>query len=150
MSRRPTPKKGQTVHVTLRCQNKAFNLKPSKFSEDLNSWIACLPNFFAIQLHHYVIMSNHFHFLLTPFENNFGDAMCYFTTNVAKFLNYEHDKCNHIFGNRYAATVIGSTDHLMNCIRYIYQNPIRAGIAKSLDDYPFLVLDITPVLVEPV
>ncbi|MFH1729820.1 MAG: hypothetical protein ABIA04_15515 [Pseudomonadota bacterium] len=63
--------------------------------------------------------------------------MCYTFSNLAKYLNYKNNKINQIFGSRYSATRIIHQEHTENIIRYIYQNPIKAGIAKSPFDYPF-------------
>lgn len=137
MPRRPTPIQNQVVHLTVRCNNKKsfFNLEQD-FS-GIVSWLNTLPLFFQISVHHALIMPNHIHLLATAQSHNAGMAMSYFLTNLSKFLNFQRGRINHIFGNRYRPTVIVSERHLVNVIRYIYQNPVRAGIVKAVADYPY-------------
>ena len=47
---------------------------------------------------------------------------------------------NHVFGNRYIPTIIADERHLINVIRYIYQNPVRAGIVDNINNYPYSCL----------
>jgi len=75
--------------------------------------------------------------LLTPTENNMGEAMKYTLTNLSKYLNWFNNRKNHNFRNRYGPTIIRSYKHLINVIRYIYQNPIRAGITNNPFEYPY-------------
>ena len=63
--------------------------------------------------------------------------MQYFLTNLSKYLNYELKHKNHIFGDRYYPTIIRNKKHLINVIRYIYQNPIRANICYNVEDYKY-------------
>lgn len=135
MARRFSPSAGQIVHVTVRCNNKEFLLNPEQHHEVIFSWLNTLPYFFGIELHHVLLMTNHMHLLLTPHENNIGEGMSYFLTNLAKSLNYSLQRNNHVFGDRYRPTVIDHHEHLLNVIRYIYQNPLRANMVDQLVDY---------------
>jgi hypothetical protein len=75
--------------------------------------------------------------VLTPTENNFGEAMCYTFGNLAKFLNSQNGKINQIFGDRYSPSVVNDEFYLENVIRYLYQNPVRANIVNRADQYRF-------------
>lgn len=63
--------------------------------------------------------------------------MSYCLTNLAKYLNYRLQRKNHVFGARYQPTIITDQKHLQNVIRYIYQNPVRAGMVEHAEDYPY-------------
>jgi putative transposase len=140
MTKRITPKSKQTTHITIRCNNKnfLFNLKDN-FSS-MVSWLNTLPYFFSVSIHHVLFMSNHIHMLVTPEKNNIGEAMSYVLTNLSKYLNYKNKMVNHVFGNRYIPTIIADERHLINVIRYIYQNPVRAGIVDNINNYPYSCL----------
>ena len=140
MPRRITPGAGQTAHITIRCNNKEFLFKLSQNFGSMVSWLDTLPLFFSIRIHHAILMSNHIHILLTTTEGNIGRAMSYCLTNLSKYFHYKNDTINHIFGNRYSPTIIESNNHLINVIRYIYQNPVRAGITNNVFDYPYSTL----------
>ncbi len=142
MPARPTPQKGDCIHVTIRCNNKLFLLDVIRHWFDIVSWIDCLPYNFTISLHHVMVMSNHIHMILTLNKDNMGQAMCYFMTNLSKFLNAEHRSVNHIFGGRYYATIINTEKYLINVIKYLYQNPVRAGLVESVFDYKYSSLSL--------
>jgi len=75
--------------------------------------------------------------LLTPQEDNLGEAMRYFVTNLAKYLNGMNGRINHIFAGRYSPTIITDENHFINTIRYLYQNPVEAGIVKHPYSYKY-------------
>jgi putative transposase len=137
MSRPFTPKKNETVHATLRCNNKNPLFHLTKNYHDIASWTNSLNCCYNVSVHHVLFMPNHIHILLTPNENNLGDAMSYFLTNLSKFLNFNNDRINHVFGNRYRPTRIKDVNHLINVIRYIYQNPVRAQLVKKVEEWPY-------------
>lgn len=137
MARPFTPEAQNIVHITVRCNNRDFFLNPAQHGAMIFTWLNVLPYFFDVHLHHVMLLSNHLHLMLTPQKNNLGAAMSYFLTNVAKSLNHSLERSNHIFGNRYHPTIIGETKHLINVIRYLYQNPVRAGMSGSAREYPY-------------
>ncbi len=137
MSRRPTPKPNQVAHLTMRCNNKKSFFNLERDFSGIVSWLNTLPLFFQVSIHHALIMPNHIHLLVSAQSHNVGLAMSYFLTNLSKFLNFQQNRINHIFGNRYRPTVILNEKHLVNVIRYIYQNPVRAGIVKNVENYPY-------------
>jgi putative transposase len=137
MPRRSGPKSGQCAHITFRCNNKSFLLNLAKNWDVIVSWLNCLPFFFSVSLHHVLVMSNHFHLLLTPTKDNFPQALGYFLTNLSKYFNSHDNRKDHFFGNRYYPTIISDEKHLINVIRYIYQNPYRAKITKDILSYPY-------------
>ena len=137
MPRRKTPSAKNTYHVTVRCNNKDFLLNLPINFKHIVSWLNTLPMFYQVDIHHVLFMSNHIHLMVTPQKDNFGSAMCYFLTNLAKYLNGHFQRKNHIFANRYSATAIVHQKHYLNVIRYIYQNPVRAQICRHVEDYKF-------------
>ncbi len=140
MARRPTPKANETAHLTVRCINEEFFFRLKYNLSPIVSWLNCLPYFYNVTIHHALIMSNHFHMLVTPKENNLGEAMSYCLTNLSKYLNYFHKRKNHVFVNHYGPTIINNEKHLINVIRYIYQNPVRANMVNKVIKYPYSTL----------
>lgn len=46
-------------------------------------------------------------------------------------------ECGYVFRDRFKSEGIYSEDQLNNCIRYIYNNPVKAGICSSPEQYPY-------------
>ncbi|HEY0415315.1 MAG TPA: transposase [Gaiellaceae bacterium] len=83
----------------------------------------------------YCLMENHYHLLLTVGNKGLAAGMCELNTGYARTFNATHGRINHLFGRRYWSRRVTSDASLLNVIRYIVQNPRRAGGSKPLDGY---------------
>ena len=63
--------------------------------------------------------------------------MKYFHREIAKEINREAGRINHVFGTRYHWSLIKNPVHFAIVYKYIYRNPIEAGISKHVEEYPF-------------
>lgn len=124
--------------MTARANNKEW------FALDLKEiWVLVQDSLReAIKIHHveiisFVLMGNHYHMLiLTPLGNL--DLFIYeFNKRLALKIQSKTGQINRIFGGRYKWCLIESQKYLANCYKYVYQNPVRAGIVTSCEDYPF-------------
>ena len=86
----------------------------------------------------YCIMSNHAHILIEV--KNIGTLSKYMqrlNTKYGKYYNDKYERVGYVFRDRYKAEGIYSEQHLYNCMKYIYDNPVKAGICKIPKDYPY-------------
>ena len=86
----------------------------------------------------YCIMSNHVHLLL--FSNNpsnVANLMSKLNTKYAIYYNKINSRCGYVFRNRYRAEEIITDNYFMNCIRYIHNNPVKAGICAKKELYNY-------------
>jgi hypothetical protein len=51
--------------------------------------------------------------------------------------NRRHDKSGHLFQGRFKAILVEKESHLLEVIRYVVLNPVRAGAAKAPEDWPW-------------
>jgi hypothetical protein len=61
-------------------------------------------------------------------------------TGYAIVFNLQHQRSGHLFQNRYKSIVCQEDTYLLELVRYIHLNPLRAGLVKTideLDDYPW-------------
>jgi len=61
-------------------------------------------------------------------------------TGYAVYFNLRHNRSGHLFQNRYKSLVCEEDSYLLELIRYIHLNPLRAGLVKdlvALDHYPW-------------
>lgn len=73
----------------------------------------------------FVLMNNHYHLLVKANESELLKLMYEF-----KPLGLNHIKKDQVISKRY----------LFHTYRYIYQNPLRAGLVKRIEDYPYSFL----------
>jgi REP element-mobilizing transposase RayT len=81
----------------------------------------------------WALMSNHFHLLLRPQSTKLSVFMRRLLTGYAVVFNLRHHRSGHLFQNRYKSIVCEEDSYLLELVRYIHLNPLRAGLAESLD-----------------
>ncbi len=96
----------------------------------------------GIKILAYCIMGNHCHLLVyTPSVDNLGRYMLRVNTRYAKYYNFKTDRVGYVFRERYKSQAIYDINYVGNCLCYIHNNPINAGIAQKLDEYPYSSYD---------
>ncbi len=93
-------------------------------------------------IHHFVLMKNHFHLVGSTPNANLYQFMHLFQTTFSKALNTKKDRINHIFGNRYGATVIQSIEYMTKIIQYVYLNPFVAKVVNNPFNYRYSSLKL--------
>ncbi|MFY9261492.1 MAG: transposase [Gallionella sp.] len=128
----------QPQHVIVRGNNRSaiFYTDADKqfYLEKLR--LACQQQ--GCQLHAYVLMTNHVHLLITPLAaDSLGKTMQMLGRYYVQHFNYHHQRTGTLWEGRYKATLIDSAAYLLTCMRYIEQNPVRAGMVAHPFDYPW-------------
>jgi len=88
----------------------------------------------------WALLSNHFHLLLVPTSTPLSYFMRRLLTGYAVSFNRRNKRSGHLFQNRYKSIVCEEEPYLLELVRYIHLNPLRAGIVNSieeLDSYPW-------------
>ena len=58
-------------------------------------------------------------------------------TGYAVTFNLVHHRTGHLFQNRYKSIVCDKESYLLELVRYIHLNPIRAGLVKTLEELDY-------------
>lgn len=88
----------------------------------------------------WALLDSHFHLLLKPPTVKLAHFMRRLLTGYAVVFNLRHGRAGHLFQNRYKSIVCDGDSYLLELVRYIHLNPIRAGIVATLEDlagYPW-------------
>ncbi|MCB9092321.1 MAG: transposase [Halobacteriovoraceae bacterium] len=88
----------------------------------------------------FVLMNNHYHMLIKTPNANIDEIMFYFNSFLSKSLRLRTNRINRMFGGRYKWSIVDNETYLYTVTRYIFQNPIRAGISTDCNSYPFSTL----------
>lgn len=86
------------------------------------------------------LLSNHFHLLLRCRKVELSRFMRRLLTGYAVNFNRRHGRSGHLFQNRYKSIICEEEIYLLELIRYIHLNPLRAGIVRdlaALEHYPW-------------
>ena len=107
-----------TFERDLKNYNELLN-KASEFSEELSDDI-------------------HTHILIeTKTTENLSKYMHCLNTRYGLYYNKKYKRTGYVFRDRYKAEGIYSEEQLHNCIKYIYDNPVKAGICDKAEEYEF-------------
>jgi len=91
----------------------------------------------GFKLYAYCFMNNHVHLLIQecdePIDKIFkrlGDSFIY-------WYNLKYDRIGGVFQGRYKSIPVEGDEYFISVLRYIHQNPVKAGIVKRCSDYEF-------------
>lgn len=88
-------------------------------------------------LYGYCIMSNHYHLLIKDKSNKLSAIMNKINSRYANYYNLKNAKTGYVFNDRYHSENVENVKYFLTCLRYIHQNPIKAGICNKTYEYKF-------------
>ena len=83
----------------------------------------------------YCLMSNHYHLLVQTPEANLSRCMRHINGLYTQRYNRRHNGDGQLFRGRYKSILVDADSYLLELVKYIHRNPLRAGITDSLDTY---------------
>ena len=129
---------GLLQHVMARGIERRKIFKDDK---DRNSFLDRLADILEetqTQCYAWALIPNHFHILLRTGPTPLSKIMRRFMTGYAVTFNKRHKRSGYLFQNRYKSIVCEEDPYLLELIRYIHLNPLRARLVqdlKELDKY---------------
>ena len=91
---------------------------------------------FDVAIHSYVLMTNHFHLLVTPqTDDGLPQMMQAVGRRYVRYFNDSYKRSGTLWEGRYKSTLIQTDRYLLTCMAYIDLNPVRAGMVVSPRDY---------------
>lgn len=89
---------------------------------------------FLYQLYSYVLMPNHIHLEIKDANYKLSQIIHSMATSYAMYFNKKYERKGHLFENRFQSKNVENSYYLLNLVRYIHQNPLKAGINK-MEEY---------------
>lgn len=127
---------GVPVHVVQRGHSRE-----PVFFED-NDYLAYLrwlkegAERYKVDIHAYVLMTNHIHILATAQDpDGISRMMQYVGRHYVPYINHTYGSSGSIWEGRYKASLIHDEEYLLTCMRYIELNPVRADMVRSPSHY---------------
>ncbi len=92
----------------------------------------------GVQLHSYVLMTNHVHLLLTP-QSGEGPSriMKRLGQRYVQYVNRTYHRSGTLWEGRFRSCLVEEENYLLGCCRYIELNPVRAAMVVHPADYPW-------------
>ena len=83
----------------------------------------------------YCLMTNHYHILLQTPDANVSRAMRHLNSVYTQRFNKAHGFDGPLFRGRYKSVLVCDDSHLLELVRYIHKNPVKAGLTDNLKAY---------------
>ncbi len=85
----------------------------------------------------YCLMPNHYHLLIQTPEANLSRCMRHINGVYTQSFNRYHECDGQLFRGRYKSILVDGDSYLLELVRYIHRNPLRAGLVEKLEQYPW-------------
>ena len=128
---------GGFYHVILRgnhCQQIFF--RPAD-RDRFGRLLAEVIERFRMRVHAYCLMTNHVHLAVQVSDVPLGKAMMRIARRYAWEQQRRRSTSGHFFERRYRALLVDADSYLLELIRYIHLNPVRARMVSDPADYPY-------------
>lgn len=122
-------------HLVCRTNNRTFRFNRRQVTRIVFAALKQTIDKYNLRVHHVILLSNHYHILATATEENLHRAMQFFNSRVAMRYNKMVGRSGHLWGDRYGSCIIDTDEYYLACVRYIYRNPIRAGMVRDLEEF---------------
>lgn len=142
MPRRRMPLRPDTpYHITARTNNRErFPLDLAEVWEVFEEQLWFLHHAFGVRIHAFVLMSNHFHLLMSDPQMQLSPSLRWLMTETSREVGRRSQRINHLYGQRNYQCQIPNHHYFMHAYKYVYRNPVQAGIVDRVEEYPFSTL----------
>jgi putative transposase len=130
---------GALHHVIIRGIDRTHIFKGSKDYEQFIQRLGNILTETATPCLAWALLSNHAHLLLRTGRVPLSTVMGRLLSGYAQYFNRRHKRHGYVFQNRYKSFLCEIDPYLLELVRYVHLNPLRAGMVKdlrTLDTYP--------------
>ena len=100
--------------------------------DELGNRLPPLCTFYA-----YCLMSNHVHLLIKTHHEDIGATIKHLAVMYALYFNRKYSRAGHLFQDRFKSEPVNDMAYFITLLRYIHQNPLKAGIVQNVSNYPW-------------
>ena len=92
---------------------------------------------YGLEVWAYCLMTNHVHLVAVPkFGDSLGQSMRRMNSGYTSYINRRQALCGHLWQGRFYSCPLDEAN-LWSAVRYVERNPVRAGLAKRAEKYPW-------------
>lgn len=95
----------------------------------------------------YCLMTNHFHLVVETPEANLARGMRQLNGVYTQKFNRRHERVGHLFEGRYKSVLVDRTPYLLELVRYVVLNPVRARMVQRAHQWPWSSYRATAAMV---
>jgi len=106
--------------------------------EDDEKFIAILDTYrkkIEYEIYAYCLMGNHVHLLIKEGKEVLSNTMKRIGTSYVCWYNWQYNRKGHLFQDRFKSEAVEDDAYFLTVLRYIHQNPLKAGLVDNIDSY---------------
>jgi len=127
---------GIPQHIIQRGNNRQVCFAAEIDMESYLSWLTEYAHKYNVEIHAWVLMTNHVHLLCTPkADGAISSMMQALGRKYVRYFNYTYGRTGTLWEGRYKACLVQDNNYLLAVHRYIELNPVRAGMVDDPADY---------------
>jgi REP element-mobilizing transposase RayT len=92
---------------------------------------------FGHRIHGFCLMNNHVHLAVQVGEEPLSKIMQNLSFRYTRWVNRKQKRIGHLFQGRYKAILVEHDSYLLELVRYIHLNPVRAKMVRQPGSYPW-------------
>ena len=123
---------GVLHHVMVRGIEGRSLFRDDRDRDDFVGRLADLARSGALAVYAWALLPNHVHLLVRTAARPLAHSMRSILTGYAGVFNRRHRRTGHLFQNRYRSIVVEEEPYLLELVRYLHLNPIRAEVVADL------------------
>lgn len=87
------------------------------------------------EVYSFCLMTNHLHLLVRTMDEPIGKVMQRITSAYVYYFNHKYKRVGHLFQERFKSEPVEDEDYFITLLRYIHQNPVKAGMVEHVGEY---------------
>ena len=136
MPRQARKKSGSGIyHIMLRGINRQIIFEDEEDSEVFLETMGLYKAEFNCLIYGYCLMKNHAHLLVKIDNDEIHNFMRKLGAKYVYWYNWKYDRVGGLFQDRYKSEPVEDDGYFLTVLRYIHQNPVKAGLCESVAEY---------------
>lgn len=129
--------KSNVYHVMLRGINRQQIFEEDSDYMQFIEILRIVKDISNFKLHAYCLMGNHVHLLIQTQDESIELIMKRLEVRFVHWYNKKYKRTGSLFDGRYKTENVETDKYFLTALRYILQNPVKAGICNNIYEYPW-------------
>ena len=127
---------GIAQHVIQRGNNRQITFTREQDMIAYAGWLKEYADKFEVDIHAWVLMTNHVHLLLTPYSTDATSKLMQALGRMyVRYFNKEYRRSGTLWEGRFKSFLVQNERYLLECHRYIELNPVTANMVNHPREY---------------
>ncbi len=122
-------------HLVLRGINKQNIFEDEEDRKRFLETLDFYRNKSGYLLYGFCLLDNHIHLLMKEQAESVSQAIKRISSSYVYWYNQKYERCGHLFQERFKSEAVETEEYFLVVLRYIHQNPLKAGITKQIRKY---------------